>query len=69
MCAIHHQCPSSPAHNCHYHTLAAIYEHPAILRALLDHDGSHIDARDSEGRTALHYAAALAGTLREDDAD
>ncbi|KAL3089107.1 hypothetical protein niasHT_023571 [Heterodera trifolii] len=49
--------------------LAAIYEHPTILRTLLDHDGSHIDARDSEGRTALHYAAALAGTLREDDAD
>uniref|UniRef100_A0A914GVW4 Uncharacterized protein n=1 Tax=Globodera rostochiensis TaxID=31243 RepID=A0A914GVW4_GLORO len=46
--------------------LASIFEHPNILRALLDNDKSAIDARDSEGRTALHYAAALAGTLRED---
>uniref|UniRef100_A0A183BUL8 ANK_REP_REGION domain-containing protein n=1 Tax=Globodera pallida TaxID=36090 RepID=A0A183BUL8_GLOPA len=45
--------------------LASIFEHPNILRALLDNDKSAIDARDSEGRTALHYAAALAGTLRE----
>ncbi|KAK0420632.1 hypothetical protein QR680_014803 [Steinernema hermaphroditum] len=41
--------------------LAVIHNHVEILKTILSHPSAPINARDVEGRTPLHYAAAMAG--------
>ncbi|CAD5214744.1 unnamed protein product [Bursaphelenchus okinawaensis] len=48
--------------------LAVIHQEFEILDLLLSHPDAPIASRDIEGRTPLHYAGALAGTLPNDSA-
>uniref|UniRef100_A0A183V356 ANK_REP_REGION domain-containing protein n=1 Tax=Toxocara canis TaxID=6265 RepID=A0A183V356_TOXCA len=50
--------PSTMASTIH---LATIHEQAEILKLLLKQRNAPIDHRDLDGRTALHYAAAIAG--------
>ncbi|KAI6240921.1 Ankyrin repeat and Ankyrin repeat-containing domain-containing protein [Aphelenchoides fujianensis] len=49
--------------------LAVIYNNVHVLRILLEHPMAPISSKDIEGRTPLHYAAAIAGTVATKEAN
>ncbi|CAN0311465.1 unnamed protein product, partial [Ectocarpus sp. 4 AP-2014] len=44
---------------------AATRGHATIVKAFLDTDSSEVDATDSRGHTALHYAASVDGPVQD----
>ncbi|KAI1708826.1 ankyrin repeats (3 copies) domain-containing protein [Ditylenchus destructor] len=47
--------------------LAVIHNHPKILQLILSYPHAPLHSKDMEGRTPLHYAAAMAGTFIDSD--